>query len=126
MNEFLKDIGELQDIINEKFIGKTIYYIGSQCDKWFCDEYDERCDIGCEKIKTPEIKSLFIRNVYFKQVEFQDNTIRNYVILSNGHIDEVCLSINDLGKSVFLSESDAKLYLESHNIEDIEIHYHYY
>ena len=123
MNEFLKDIGNLQDIINEKFVGKTIYYIGNQCDKWSCDEYDERCDIGCQKLKTPIIKSLVICNVYFKQVDFPDNTIKNYVILSDGHIDEVCLSIDDLGKSVFLSESDAKLYLESHDIKDIEMHY---
>ena len=113
-------IGKSENLIFSNIVGQTIYFFGSQCHKWDCHEWNERCDIGCEKLKTPEIRNIIVTEMLFRQVKTIQNEIKQYVLIGNG---ETKFNVNDLNTDFFTSESDAKAYLDSHELKDIHIHH---
>ena len=109
-----------ENLIFSNIIGQTIYFFGSHCDKWNCDEWNERCDIGCEKLKTPKIKHITICEMKFKQITTAQNTIKKRIFIGN---DEISFNVNDLNENFFLSEKDAQHFLDTHKPEEIRIYH---
>lgn len=109
-----------ENLIFSNIIGQTIYFFGSHCDKWNCNEWDERCDIGCEKLITPKIKHITINQMSFKQFTTNKNELKNKVYIGN---DDLRFDVNDLNKEFFLSENEAQKFLDSHETKDIHIHH---
>lgn len=113
-------IGHPENLIFHNVIGQTIYFFGSHCDKWNCYEWSERCDIGCEKLVTPKIKHIIIRNMEFKQIITASDKTKNFIVIGN---DDISFDVNDLNKEFFLSESDAQNYLNTVGKDKVHIHY---
>ncbi len=123
MDEILNVIETLKNTIKTTFIGRTIYYFGSACDKFECPECGERCDIGCKTLRTPVIKSFVIKCVSFSQITTPTGETKDFVTFDNHSISKIEFELNKLNTAFFLTEDAIREYQNTHSIDEITIKY---
>ena len=94
-------------------MGDTVYFLGRKCDK--CEEdYCYRCPYNRNGEKRDDI---FVYNMVVKQFRIYNNSV--YIVDTDTvwSSSEISLNIKQFGKTVFLTQEEAKQKLVKGNVE---------
>lgn len=106
--DILADVPSVNAVVLPCKVGDTVWFIGTECDKWDCWDYGDHCHIGCKKWKTPKIRETTIRQFRLFGDHFDSMTDTTALADSSSNH----FHLRDIGKTVFLTREEAEKALE--------------